>query len=61
MTTKQQVIERLERLPESASLADFKEELEIMVALNAGQKDITEGKVRNIEEAKAALDSWFTK
>ena len=39
MTTKQQVIERLERLPESASLTDFKEELEIMMALKAGQKD----------------------
>ena len=32
-----------------------------MMALKAGQKDITEGKVRNIEEAKATLDSWFTK
>jgi predicted transcriptional regulator len=61
MTTKQQVIERLESLPESASLADFKEELEIMVALKEGQQDIAEGKVSNVEEAKATLDSWFTK
>ncbi|CAA6690543.1 Unannotated [Lentimonas sp. CC19] len=61
MTTKQQVIEHLERLPETASLADFKQELEIMTAIQEGQNDVAEGKVKSVDEAKAELDSWFTK
>lgn len=61
MTTKQQVIEHLERLPETASLAEFKEELEIMTAIKEGQDDVAEGKIKSVDEAKAELDSWFTK
>ena len=61
MTTKQQVIERMERLPDSASIADFREELEIIAALEEGQRDVAEGKVKTIDQAKAEVDSWFTK
>jgi len=61
MTTKQQVIERMERLPDSASIADIREELEIIAALEEGQRDVAEGKVKTIEQAKAEVDSWFTK
>ena len=61
MTTKQQVIEHLERLPETASLADFKQELEIMTAIQEGQGDVAEGKVKSVDQAKVELDSWFTR
>jgi len=61
MTTKQQIIERMERLPDSASIADIREELEIIAALEEGQRDVAEGKVKTIEQAKAEVDSWFTK
>jgi hypothetical protein len=61
MTTKQHVIERMERLPETASLADFREELEIIAAIEEAQRDATEGKVKTVDQAKAKVDSWFTK
>jgi predicted transcriptional regulator len=61
MTTKQQVIERLEQLPESASLMDFKEELQIMEALQEGREDAAAGRTRSVDEAKAELHTWFTK
>jgi predicted transcriptional regulator len=61
MTTKQLVIERLGQLPESASLMDFKEELQIMQALQEGREDIAAGRSQCVDEAKAALDTWFTK
>jgi len=61
MTTKQQIIERMERLPDSASIADIREELEIIAALEEGQRDVAEGKVKTIEQAKAEVDTWFTK
>jgi hypothetical protein len=61
MITKQQVIQRLEQLPESASLMDFKEELEIMEALQEGREDMAAGNVKSIDEARAAINACFTK
>ena len=52
MTDKQAVREKLDRLPESASLEEITEELQIMAAVRQGRADIAAG--RSQPQAKVA-------
>jgi predicted transcriptional regulator len=58
MTDKQAVIDALERLPESASLKEITEELQIMAAIRRGRQDVATGRVKSHSEVERELESW---
>ena len=60
VTVKEQVLAKLESLPENASLSDIREELEILEGIEEGQRDIAEGRFSEASEVKAKLRSWIT-
>jgi predicted transcriptional regulator len=58
MTDKQIAVETLTRLPETASLAQITEELQVMAAIREGQADVAAGRVRPHTEVKQLFSSW---
>lgn len=58
MTEKQAVLDALSRLPESASLDDITEELQIMAAIRKGRSDAAQGRTKSQEEVEALVESW---
>ncbi len=58
MTDKQISLDVLARLPESASLAEILEELQVMAAIREGQADVAAGRVHSHEEVKELFTSW---
>ncbi|HLG13236.1 MAG TPA: hypothetical protein VJH03_01765 [Blastocatellia bacterium] len=61
MTDKQAVIDALSRLPESASLEEITEELQIMAGVRRGRADIAAGRTKTQEEVEQLVESWATK
>ena len=61
MTDKQLAFKLLESLPETASLSDIREELDILEAIKEGQADIKAGRYKTVDEAKQLLSSWVGK
>lgn len=60
MTDKQAVIDALQRLPETVSLEEMTEELQLMAAIRRGRADIAAGRTKTHEEAAKSLQSWAT-
>lgn len=58
VSDKQLVIRKLEALPETASLHDIREELEILDAIQSGQQAAREGRTRSQEEVEKLFASW---
>ena len=58
MTDKQIAAEVLGRLPETASLAEVSEELQVVVAIRQGQADASAGRVRPHQEVERLFASW---
>jgi predicted transcriptional regulator len=46
MTDKQAVLDALQRLPESASLEEIAQELQLMAAVRRGRADIATGRTK---------------
>lgn len=61
VTDKQLAIRKLEALPETASLHDIREELEILDAIQSGQKAAREGRTKSQEEVEKLFASWNSK
>ena len=61
MTDKQLAIRKLEALPETASLHDIREELEILDAIQSGQKAAREVRTKSLEEVEKLFASWNSK
>ena len=58
MTDKQIAAEAVARLPETASLREIADELDVMIAIRQGQADAAAGRVRPHEEVKELFASW---
>ena len=58
MTEKQFVIDVINRLPETSTISDIQEEVEVLAALQQGEEDIAKGQVYSHEEVKARFASW---
>ncbi len=58
MTDKQAVQDALDRLPESVSLAEIAEELEIMACVRQGRLDPAMGATKSHQEVKELVESW---
>jgi predicted transcriptional regulator len=56
---KQSAIEVIENLPDDSSYEDIMERLFFLQKVEAGLKDIDEGKVLSHEEVKKRLDRWL--
>jgi predicted transcriptional regulator len=56
---KQSAIEVIENLPDDSSYEDIMERLFFFQKVEAGLKDIDEGKVLSHEEVKKRLDRWL--
>jgi predicted transcriptional regulator len=57
--TKQIVTEVLQSLPEDATIDDVIYRLYVRSQIEAGLKDIEEGRVYSEEEAAAIMDKWL--
>lgn len=51
---------KLETLPESASLADIREEIDILAAIEEGQRAVREGRVKTQSEVKDLFATWLS-
>ncbi|MBN2536536.1 MAG: hypothetical protein JXB88_26880 [Spirochaetales bacterium] len=58
-TVKQTAIEAINNLPDEASLDDIMERLYFIQKIEAGLKDIEEGRVHSHEEVKKRLARWL--
>ena len=58
MTDKQAVLDALQRLPESASLEEIAQELQLMAAVRRGRADIAAGRIKTHGEAEKLVESW---
>jgi len=58
VTVKEQVMAKLEELPETATLEEIREEFEILAAIEEGQRDASAGRVFAASELRAELRSW---
>jgi predicted transcriptional regulator len=61
MTAKEEVIEIVKDLPESVSLGEIGEHLQILAAVREGDRAFEEGRFKTHEQAQALLNSWVEK
>ena len=61
MTDKQLALETLNKLPETASIQEIAEEMEIMAAIRIGEEASDAGRVKPHEEVKKMFASWISK
>ena len=59
MTAKQQAIQAIEGLPDSATLEDIMADLYFRQKVDRGLKDLQEGRVVSHEEAKRRMAQWL--
>lgn len=60
MTTKQAVIEIIQRLPDDATLADIMAELYFWQKVDAGLRQLDAGEGVEHDEAKRRLSKWLS-
>jgi len=58
---KQLAMSTLEALPDTASLHDIREELEVLDGIKSGQKAAREGRTKSQEEVEKLFASWNSK
>lgn len=58
-TAKQNVLEVIKKLPDDSSYDDIMEKIYFMQKVEAGLKDVKEGKVIPHEEVKKRLAKWL--
>ncbi|MPZ48738.1 MAG: hypothetical protein GEU75_05395 [Dehalococcoidia bacterium] len=59
MTTKQDIIEMIEQMPEDASPEDIMYEIYVRERIDRGIQEAREGKVIPHEEVKQSLNQWL--
>jgi len=60
LTDKQIASELVERMPDTATLDEIREELAIAKAIRAGIADADAGRIMSHEEAKRSSATWIT-
>ena len=58
---KEQVIEMIQALPDESTVDDIMAELYFRMKVDAGLKELDEGKAVSHEEVKERLSRWLTK
>jgi len=58
MTTKQEAIDLIEKLPEESSTLDIMAELHFKSKVEKGLKDIEEGRLLSQEEVEQKMRTW---
>lgn len=58
MNDKQAVLDALQRLPESVSLEEIAEELQIMSAIRNGRADAKNGRTQSHGQVEELVESW---
>ncbi|MEQ9825106.1 MAG: hypothetical protein ABQ298_12045 [Puniceicoccaceae bacterium] len=61
MSDKEMVLEAVGRLPETATLDQIRDELELIAGIQRGLEDSKAGRVKTTEEVKKLVESWCTK
>lgn len=61
MNAKQEAIETIKGLPESATIDDIMQELFNIAKINKGLDDEANGRIISHEEAKKRLEKWLPK
>lgn len=56
--TKEAITQALNNLPDEIELDDLLERLVVIAKIEKGMKDVEEGKVKTIEEAKKISKTW---
>ena len=57
---KEQVVEMVERLPDDSTIDDILDEIYFKSQVDAGLKELDEGKVISHEEVERRLSKWIT-
>ena len=61
MSDKQLVLDVVRELPESSTLEEITEELEILAAIREGKRDIAAGRFHTIDEMRKQVAEWTSK
>jgi len=61
VSDKELALSTLEALPDTASLHDIREELEILESIKEGQRAAREGRTKPQEEVEQLFASWNSK
>ena len=59
LTTKQEVISLVKKLPENSTLEDIMEHLYVKQKILKGQKQLETGQFYTHEEAKEIMEAWL--
>lgn len=59
MLTKQQVLDAIERMPDSFDVTDLFDRIVLLKKIDEGRQNVKEGKVFTTEEAKEKLGKWL--
>jgi len=59
-TVKEAVIDAIRQMPDDATVEDILEALYVRQKIDAGLKDVAEGRVMSHEEAKKRLGKWLS-
>ncbi|MCI0359765.1 MAG: hypothetical protein L0211_14915 [Planctomycetaceae bacterium] len=60
MTTKELVIEMIQRMPQDATLTDIMAELYVRQKIDVGLRQLDEGKTLSQEEVEQRLSRWLS-
>jgi len=60
MTTKELVIEMIQRMPQDATLTDIMAELYVRQKIDVGLRELDEGKTLSQEEVEQRLSRWLS-
>jgi predicted transcriptional regulator len=60
MSTKQIVIEALQKLPEDADFVDISEKIAFMAAIEEGEQAFREGRVISDSEMQGRIEQWLS-
>ena len=61
MTEKERILKVIESLPDTATVDDVMEALYFREVIDAGLKDLAEGRIVSHEEAQRRLAKWLEK
>ena len=60
MTPKETVLDRLQRLPDDATLEAIRDEVDIMIAVEEGLEDFRQGRSYSFQQVIEMSESWTT-
>ncbi len=61
MSSKQMILERVQELPDTFSVSQIAEEVQILAAIREGEKAADAGLTKTHDEVKQLLEEWTAK